>query len=332
MTMTRRQFLASTATTAAATSAGLAALPGVALAQSDTARILVGFPPGGTPDVLARRLAEKMQGGYAKAVIVDNRAGAAGQIAAQAMRAAAPDGNTMLLTPMSILGVYPHTYKHLSYDPRTDLVPVTKAVSFDYVLAVGPAVPDSVRTVPEFLAWCKANPGKASFGSPATGSTLHFIGILLGRAAGVELTHIGFRGTQAALLDLVGGQIPAVCGPLGEFMKFASAGKCRVLGTSGASRSRFFPNVPTFVEQGYKGMAFSEWYGFFLPARSSAATIQNLNAAVRTALSHPDVVESLAAFGLEPAPSTPADLDATLRADTARWAKLVASVGFTAES
>jgi len=328
MDLSRRDLLS------AAGAAALGATLGrEALAQGlEMARIVTGFAPGGSTDAVCRRVAEKLAPAYARAVMVDNRPGAGGQIAVTHVKGAAPDGSTLLLTPMAILGVYPHTYSRLAYDPVADLAPVSMAVSYDLAFAVGPMVPESVRTLPEYLAWCKGSPTRALFGSPAMGSTLHFTGILLGRAAGVELTHVGFRGAQAAMMDLIGGQIPAVCAPVGDLLKYATAGKCRLLGTSGALRSRFTPNVATFAEQGYKDMAFSEWYGFYLPARASAAAVQKLNTALRQALTAPEVSEALAQLGLEAKPSSPQQLAAALKADAQRWGAVVRSIGFSAES
>ncbi len=310
----------------------LGATSAVIAAPLEQARILCGFPAGSTIDVVARRVADKLAAaGYAKSVVVDNRTGAGGQLAVSATKGQAADGSVILITPMSILGIYPHTYKKLPYDAATDLTPVANGVSFDYGFAVGPAVPDSVKTIPEFMAWAKANPSKASVGSPAPGSTLHFSALTLGRASGVDLTHIGFRGSQAGIQDLLGAQLPAMSSPLGEFLRHAPAGKLRILGTSGAKRSRFTPQVPTYAEQGYKDMTYSEWYGFFVPAKASAETVNRLNAALREALKAPDVIEALHGFGLEPTPSSPAELGALLKADTDRWAPIVKSIGFTAD-
>lgn len=319
---------------AAAAATGMAALGRPAWAQQptlDSTKVVVGFAAGGTADVVGRRIAEKLHPAYAKAAFVENRTGAGGQIAIQAVKSAPADGATLLVTPMSMLGIYPHTYKKLPYDPVGDLAPVSTGAIFDYGLAVGPQVPASVKTVPEFLAWAKANPALASFGSPAAGSAPHFIGVLIGRAGGVDLTHVAFRGSQPAILDMVGGQIPSVCGPVGEFLQFVAAGKCRLLGTSGARRSRFTPGVATFTEQGLKDLAFSEWYGFFLPAKAAAGTVQRLNAAIRAAVATRDVIDGLAASALEPLATSPAELAAMLKADTERWAPLVKSIGFTAE-
>ena len=297
----------------------------------DSTKVIVGFAPGGTADIVSRRVADKLHPGYAKTVVVENKTGAGGQIAVQAVKNAAPDGTSILLSPMSILGIYPHTYKKLPYDPVADLTPVSAAVIFDDGFAVGPLVPASVKTVPEFLAWCKANPALANFGSPAAGSSPHFLGSLLGRAGGVDLRHVAFRGTQPAILDMIGGQIAAVAGPSGEFTQQVAAGKCRLLATSGPKRGKFTPNTPTLLEQGYKDLVFTEWFGFFLPARAPAEVVQRLNAGIRSALASQDVIDGLAASYLEVAPTSPARLAAMLRADTDFWGPLVKSVGFTPE-
>ncbi len=330
MPATRRQLLHTLAATAALGATGRAAW--AQPQHLEQLRVVNGFAPGGTADVVSRRVAEKLHPAYAASAIVDNRTGAGGQIAVQFVKAAAPDGATALLTPMSMLGIYPHTYKKLPYDPVADLAPVSTGAIFDYGFAVGPAVPDSVKTVPQFLAWCKANPSKASFGSPAAGSSPHFIGILLGKAGGVDLVHVPYRGTQPAVMDMVAGQIPAVSGPVGEFIQYVQAGKCRLLATSGAKRNRFVPGVPTLVEQGYKDMALNEWFGFFLPAKTPADIVQRLNAAIRAALAQPDVVEGLAQVGLEAQATSPQELAAMLYADTERWRAIVKKVGFTAEN
>jgi tripartite-type tricarboxylate transporter receptor subunit TctC len=189
----------------------------------DLARIVLGFPAGGSVDAVGRRIADKMHPGYARSVIVENRVGGGGPVATIAMKTAPSDGSTMLMTPMSILGVYPHTYRKLPYDPLADLRPVSRAVSYNFGFAIGPAVPDSIKTIPQFMEWCKATPAKASFGSAATGSTLHFTGILLGRTAGVEMTYVGYRGSSAVLTDVAGGVLPACVLPIGPGWRLAVA-------------------------------------------------------------------------------------------------------------
>jgi tripartite-type tricarboxylate transporter receptor subunit TctC len=279
-------------------------------------------------DTTARRVADKLREVLAKSVVVENRTGAGGQIALSALKAAAPDGLTLLVTPMSMLGIYPHTYKKLPYDPVADFQPVSQAVRFDFGFGVGPMVPATVKTLAEFVAWCKANPKDANFGSPAAGSVPHFVAELFGRAAGIDFKHVPYRGTQPAIADLMGGQVASVSGPVGEFLQHLPTGRVRLLATSGNARNRFAPTVPTYAEQGFKDIVFEEWFGFFMPAKVLART----STAIRNALGAPDVVDALALMGLEARPSTPTELAALLKRDTERWAPLVKTIGFTADS
>jgi len=309
----------------------LAAAGARAQAALDTVKVVTGFPPGGTSDTICRRVAAKLQPGYGKSVVVENRTGAGGQIAVQSMRQAPNDGTVLLQTPMSMLGIYPHIYKKLPYDPVADVTPVSLGCTFDFGFAVGPAVPASVKTMEEFIAWCKANPSQANFGSPGAGAMPHFIGELAGKARGIELKHVPYRGTQPAILEMVGGQIQAVSGPVGEFTQHVNAGKCRLLATTGAQRSKFAPNTPTLVEQGFKDMVFNEWFGFYLPAKASPEVVARANAALRVALADRETVEGLELMGLESKSSTPAELAAMQKADTEKWGPLVKRVGFTAD-
>jgi len=327
---TRRQLLR------ASGAAGLLAALGAGRASAqalDVVKIVTGFPPGGTSDTLCRRVAEGLKGGsYAKVAVVENKAGAGGQIAVQSMKGAPTDGSVILQTPASMLMIYPYIYKKLAYDPFVDVTAISMACTFDFAWAVGPAVPATIKTVPDFLAWCKANPTMANFGSPAAGSVPHFIGVLLGQSAGIELKHVAYRGTQPAIQDLVAGQVQAVSGPVGEFLQQAAAGKIRILGVSGRTRSRFAPDVPTYIEQGLKDMYFSEWFGFFAPGGTSAPVIMNANIALRAALARRDVVDGLAVMGLEAKSSTPEELAARLKADHNNWGPIVKKIGFSADS
>ena len=302
-----------------------------AQAQLETVRLITGFAAGGTSDTTCRRVATRLAPDYARTAVVENKTGAGGQIAVQFVKAAAPDGSTVLQTPTSILTIYPHIYKKLPYDPAVDLTPVTLACVFDFGFAVGPAVPLSVKTVPEFLAWAKANPLGQNFGSPAAGSTPHFIGALIGKSAGLDLKHAAYRGTQPAMLDLLGGNLSAVSGPIGDITQHLPTGRIRILGTSGTKRSRFAPDVPTFAEQGLEGATHSEWFAFFLPAKATPEVVTRLNAAMKFALAQKDVIDGMAGFGLEAMSSSSAELADLVRRDTAKWAPIVKQVGFTAE-
>lgn len=324
----RRQLLQ-----AGGASALLGALGHNAFAQAalESATIVTGFAAGGTSDTICRRTAQKLQPGYAKAVVVENRTGAGGQIAISYVKGRPADGSAILQTPTSMLTIYPHIFSKLPYDPVADLTPVSLGCVFDFGFAVGPTVPASVKTVPDFLAWAKANPAGANFGSPAPGSTPHFIGALIGQHGGVDLKHAAYRGTQPAMLDLLGGNVSAVSGPIGDITQHLASGKVRIIGVSGAKRSRFAPEVPTLVEQGLKDMAHSEWFAFLLPAKASPELVARLNGHLKTALAAPEVVSGLATFGLEAMSSSPEELVQLLKTDTAKWAPIVKKVGFKAD-
>lgn len=297
-------------------------------------RILYGFPPGSAGDVAARRIAECLGGTpYARLpAVVDNRAGAGGRIALEALRDAVADGSVLALTPMSTLSIYPHVYRRLPYDPVADFVPVGMAAVAHHGLAVGPMVPTEVKDVKGFLAWARAHPAQASYGSPAAGSTPHFLGALLGLLRQVELRHIPYRGSAPGVTDLLGGQIAAMLTPAGDFLAHHRAGRLRLLATSGRARLPLAPDVATFAEQGLEELTVEEWFGFYAPARCPATVCDAAGAAIGIALRQAPVVEGLAAVGLLAQGSTAADLARSQRAEFERWGPLVRRVGFTAES
>lgn len=332
-TSTRRTFLRT------AGAAGMAWLgPRTTLAQGsadatlETARLILGSPAGTILDVMSRRLADAIQGSYARSMVVDNRVGASSQIATAHVGNSVADGSNILVTPMPMMAMYLHTYKKLQYNPVADFAPVSLAATFDLALAVGPMVPASVRNVDEFVAWCKANPAQASYGSPAMGSTPHFAGIMLARAANFSFTHVPFLGTVPAITNMVGGQIAAACAPVGDFMPFLESGKCRLIGIIGTKQNRFAPNVPTFIDQGYKDVVTNDWFGLFVPAKTPAARIQRLNEVLKTALASPGVQKTLESKALIAQWSTPAELGERMKADIQRWGPIVKATGFSADS
>lgn len=328
-TIHRRQFLS----VSAASVASLAGLPALGQSMPENARIFAGFAAGGTIDVTGRRVAEKLRDVIAKNVTVENRTGAGGQVALSALKTATPDGLTLAVSPMSMLGIYPHTYKTLPYDPVADFIPVSMGVQFDFGFGVGPQVPATVKTLTDYAAWARANPNLASFGSPAPGSVPHFVGELFGRAARLtDFKHIGYRGSQPALMDMMGGQVSAVSAPVGEFLPHLTSGKVRMLATSGGKRNKFHPSIPTYAEQGFKDIVFDEWFGFFAPAKTSTDTISRISLEIRKALTSQDVIDGLAQMGLEARGTTSAELTAILKKDAERWGSIVKSIGFTAES
>jgi tripartite-type tricarboxylate transporter receptor subunit TctC len=330
---TRRQFNQSLALGASLAATGFAGYHSPALAQAlENLKIVCGFPAGGTSDSVSRRVADKTRGDVAKTTVVENKTGAGGRIAVETVKAAAPDGQTLLLTPHSIMSVYPYIYNKLSYDPTNDFVPVSMGASFSLALAVGPMVPDSVKNVKDFVAWCKANPGKAAYGSPAAGSTPHFAGAVLEKVTGVELRHVAYRGSVPGVADVIGGQIASMFTPVGDFLQMAKAGKLRILATTETKRTRFTPDVPTFTESGFPQINWNEWFAFWAPAKTPANVVATLSASIQKALAMPDVIDSLGTFGLVSEGSSGADLGRALKVESDRWGPLVKQIGFTAES
>lgn len=299
-------------------------------APLDLARLLVGFPPGGSTDNVARRLADKMRGLYAKNLIVENKPGAGMQIAVSALKSAAPDGTTLLLSPPSPFSISPFTYRALPYTAE-DVVPVAMVCTFPFAFAVGTAVPDSVKTLSDFVAWVKTNPNKAHFGSPAAGSTPHLIGSLLGQLGRVELTHVAYRGDAPGFQDLMGGQVSGYSTTLGSLLPQLQSGRIRLLAVSGNARSQFAPNVPTYKEQGFD-IDMTEWFGVYLPAKTPQALVLHTAEAVQKAVAHPDFVQGLAEFGMTSRSSSPREAAARLASDTASGKALVKRIGFTADS
>ena len=299
-------------------------------AMPDVARIISGFPAGGTADALARRVGDRMRDKYASAVMVDNKPGAGGQIGILNLRDSPADGTSLLITPSSMLSIYPHTYPKLRYT-LDDVAPVSLGAMFDHGLAVGPGTPESVRTLADLLDWLRANPTSANYGSPGAGSMPHMVGVLLGQFAKIDMRHIAYRGTVPGVQDLLGGQIPAFWGPIGDYLQHSKGGKLRVLAVAGSKRSPFLPQVPTLQELGYP-LKVNEWYGFFLPGKAAPETIQRASDALQLALSQPDVVEYGKQYGLEVKPSTAAQLAQMLKADAEQWRGLIKQTGFTAES
>ena len=313
--------------------AGTLALPHSARAQqlADTARILVGFPPGGAPDIIARRLAELLTGKLAKTVLVDNRPGAAGRIAVDAARQSPPDGNTLLLNPAGVLTINPHTYKKLNYDPFKDFTPLSLVATIDFGFGVGAAVPADVKSIADFSRWAKANAGKVSYGSPAAGSPAHFVGDVLNRALGLDMTHVPYRGGAPLLNDLMGGQVGAGILTLGDMIQHDKAGKLRLLAATGTVRSKFAPHLPTFAEQKVAGLDVRDWFGLYIGGNASPEVVARVAPLVHAVVSSGAYVQALASASLEAKASSPQELDQLARSDFARWAPIVKASGFVAD-
>jgi tripartite-type tricarboxylate transporter receptor subunit TctC len=333
-TFTRRRALQSIGLPLASS----ALAPWAAFAQNtlpvEQVKIVCGFPVGGTADTTSRRVGDKFAGStYSRnAAMVENKTGAGGRIAIEAVKNANPDGSTLLLSAYSMLLIYPHIYRSLSYDTFKDFAPVSISSVLSHGLAVGPMVPASVKNVKDFLSWCKANPDRANYGSPAAGSTPHFLGALLSLESGVAMQHVAYRGSVPGVTDVIAGQISAMFTPHGDFLANHRAGKLRILATSGKQRSLFVPDIPTFAEQGFSGLTVEEWFGFFAPAKTPVNVIATANAAINSALKDKGVVDSLALQGLSPLGSSPDEMAKEMRRLYEQWGPIVKRIGFTAES
>lgn len=302
---------------------------GTAQAQT-AARILSGYPPGGAVDALARVFAEKLAEAIGRPFVVETRAGAAGQIAAMALKASAPDGNTLMVVPDSAIVLYPHTVRTPAYDTLNDFVPVAHAGSYEIGLAVGAGVP--ANDLREWISWAKADKKNATYGSAGAGTNLHFLGLMLGQATGVQLVHVPYRGNGPAIADLLGGQIPAIMIPYVQMLPHVKAGKIRILAHSGDRRASVAPEIPTFKELGYPPLDVSGWYCIIAPAGIRPEVVARYNEIIIQAGRTPGVRDRMRAFDLEIREMAPAEIAAMLKAQYDRWRPIVKASGFSADS
>ena len=293
-------------------------------------RLLVGFAPGGSADIAARVIADRIKDDLRQPVVVENRPGAGGRLVADAVKNAPADGSVLMLTPIVVTVLAPMVFSKLSYDPIADFAPVAQVANFQFALSVNASHP--AKNMQELVAWYKANPTKANFGSPAAGSLPHFFGVMIARGTGVDLVHVPYNGGGPMMNALVGGdQIVAAIDTLVEQVELHRTGRVRILATSGASRSPLLPDVPTFTEAGLAGIEGTAWFGVYAPAKTPESTVRQLNAAINRALANGELRERLTKLGLEPAGGSPADLAARMAQDTARWAPIVKASGFRAD-
>lgn len=297
---------------------------GSAFAQQGSIKILVGFPPGAGLDTMTRMIAEKMQASLGQTVIVENRTGAAGQIAMTALKNSPADGSVLVMTPLVTVVTAPHIQK-LPYDPFKDFVPVAHAANFLFAFVLGPSTP--AQDLKSYVALVKRDPKYANYASAATGSLPHFFSLLFAEKAGIKMNHIGYRGTAAALTDLLGGQIAAFMGTVSDVSQQHKAGKVRAVATSGAQRSLDLPDVPTFRELGYD-IEGGGWYAAYAPAGTPPAVVERLSKAIIAALHAPDVRGKLESFGMEPTGLGPEELARIHRRDYELWGPVIKASGF----
>lgn len=298
------------------------------LVRPKLATITTGFAAGGSSDVIARIVADSLRGRHADVVIVESRVGAGGRLAVEHVKNSPGDGTSLLVSPSGMMVLFPHVYRSLRYDPLVDIRPVTPLAKFPFFLAISPMVPASVRTLPEFVTWCKANPKDASFGSPGAGTSVHFSGIMLGRRASMAYTHVAYRGMAPLVQDLLGGQIASgVLTPV-ETLPVMSTGKLRLIAATGSSRSRFAPDVSTYAELGYPDIVIEESFSLYAPASMPLDTAERLAGLAHAMLARAETQARFAQLGLEVAPASPAQFATDLKALHDRWAGIVKMSGF----
>jgi tripartite-type tricarboxylate transporter receptor subunit TctC len=297
-------------------------------AEDAPLRIVLGFPPGASSDTVTRLIADRMRASLGRTVVVENKPGAAGIIANMVVKTAAPDGNTLLMTPLATMVAFPYSYSKLDYDPFSDYVPVAHIAAFQLAFGVGAEVP--AKTLADYVALARKGGAYANFASAAAGSLPHFFGLLFAGTAGIELVHVPYKGTASVLQALVSGEIPAAVLPISDLGALAQSGKARILATSGARRSPQFPDVPTFKEGGYE-IEGAAWYALFAPARTPTEVVGRLSAAAISAAQEPDLRQRLVPLGLEPTGLGPAELAAIMKADHAKWGPIIRASGFKAD-
>jgi tripartite-type tricarboxylate transporter receptor subunit TctC len=308
--------------------AGALLAPSAAGAQTfpnHPVRLVVGFAPGGNTDLIARIVADKVQGTLGQRVIVDNRGGANGAIAADTVAKAAPDGYTLFFTTVGAVAINPAFRKDLPYDPVKDFAPVALIGRAAPVLAVDPAL--GLKSVPELVALAKQKPSAVSIGMTGVGAISHLALELFESTADAKFVHVPFRGSGPALADLLGGHVNGIMIDVSVMLEHIKAGKIKALGTTSAVRSDLVPDIPTLVEQGYPGAVAENWTALFAPAKTSPEIIAKLNAAFTATVNDPDMRRKFAENAISPSPTSPEELGQLLRSEIVKWDKVIREKG-----
>jgi tripartite-type tricarboxylate transporter receptor subunit TctC len=288
-------------------------------------RLLVGFAPGGANDLVARAVATRLAPRVGQQVIVENRAGAGGNIATELAARAAPDGYTMLLASVASFAMSPALLGKVPFDPVNDFEPVTRAVLVTALLSVHPTTP--ARTLKQFVALARKLPGEINYSSPGTGSIAHLAFERFWRAAGIRVNHVPYKGGNPAVTDTIAGHVESTVGLISTQTPHVRAGRLRALAVSSAKRSAALPDVPTIAESGYPGFESSGWLGFAFPARTPKAIVDRMHKEVVAVLNLQEVSSQLVDLGLDPEPSSPAEFHALIKADHAKWDQVVREAG-----
>lgn len=314
----RRQFAASLL--------AAAALPAAWAAPQAPIHVLVGFPAGGGSDAIARLLAEKLEHELGRTVLVDNRPGAGGQIAAQQLKAAKADGTTVFLSHDHTISILPQVVKTAGYDPQADFVSLGGFATFVNGLAVSPGTP--ARTLAEYVEWVRARGGKSAVGIPAPASTPEFLVQLMAKKYGIDLVAVPYKGSAPMMADMLGNQIPAGIGSVQDFIEYQRAGKLHMIAVLGGKRQPAMPEVPTFSELGFAGLEDTPFYGIWAPRGTPQAFVDRFSQALAKVVALPEVSRQLTALGLNVGYMSPRQLDQRERAYTAVWRKIIRDSGF----
>ncbi|MFI4888155.1 MAG: Bug family tripartite tricarboxylate transporter substrate binding protein [Burkholderiales bacterium] len=307
------------------TVAPLALAQGAASYPAKPIRLVVPFPAGGTTDILARAVAQKLSEAWGQQVIVDNRPGAGGNIGSDLVAKSAPDGYTLLMGTVGTHAINPSLYAKMPYDHVKDFAPVILVAGVPNVLVVNPSLP--VHSVQELIAYAKANPGKLNFASSGNGTSIHLSGELFKTMTGVQMTHIPYKGSAPALTDLVGGQVQLMFDNLPSSLPFIKAGRLRALAVTSGTRAAALPDLPTLAESGLAGFEASSWFGVLAPAGTPRDIVAKLNGAIATWLASPEAREKLSSQGAIAAGGTPDAFARHIAAETVKWAKVVKASG-----
>ena len=290
-------------------------------------KIVVPFPAAGAPDILVRVIASKLTNALKQQVIVDNRPGAGGNIGADLVAKSVPDGYTLVMGTVATHSINQTLYKKLPFDPIKDFAPIILVATAPNVLVVNPKLP--IKTVKDLIALAKSKPGEISFASGGNGTSHHIGGSLFQKLTAVQMTHVPYKGSGAALPDLIGGQVDMMFDNLPSSMPHIKSGALRAIATTGAARSAVLPNLPTVAEAGVPGFEMTVWYGLLAPAKTPQAIIDRLNLEITKILRMPDIKARFIAQGAEPTPGTPQQLGAFIKEKTAQWAPIVKASGAT---
>lgn len=321
VTASRRHILSGGAALAAAS----LARPASARLPSGTLRMVAGFPAGGGTDVMARLMADNIRARTGANIVVENKAGASGMIAAEALKNAPPDGTTLMYTPSATL-VARMTNNNTQFDPFRDFVTTGLIGTVQTAYALSPAL--GIKSFPEYVEWLRKNPDKQNFGTTALGSFTHFVGVMLGQAIGIKLEPVPYRGAGPLLTDLAAGHISAGCGGVTDFLQHHRGNKLQIVVTGGPRRALAAPEIPTATELGYKDIVIEGWYTFFLPAKTPPAIVEAWHQELKATVMAPEIEEKLKILGLEPQLTSPESFTERMRVDLARWKTIIDAIGY----